>query len=204
MTLREFLTAFDRCTSAGWLDGEEALLLTATAEETSGPLVEFGSYQGRSAMLLAQLTEEVVCSLPFGRGAERYRIPRVLHCVDPWADGFHSTLSGDEIYRLFLGHLVELPNRGRNVVVHRRRVEDWDPRGLAGLNVPAGLVYCDGDHRYAGTKAQLAKALACYPQAIAAHDVNDAGEGLEVKRACLEVLGPWRERRGKLAVWGRP
>ncbi len=174
MTTREFLDAFQHCTSHGWLDWEEALLLVTWAETTRGALVEIGSYQGRSAVLLAHLG-------------------RPLYCVDPWDDLFHSDLSGEEIFRRFRENTAGYPN----VIPVRSRVEDWSA-------LPAGCVYCDGDHSYDGTVWQIRRALQCQPQVIALHDVSNEGGGREVQRAALGMLGPWTEKCGKLAVWQLP
>lgn len=176
MTEAEFRAAFDRLTPHGWLSEPEARLLVKAAEETTGDIVEIGSYMGRSAMLLACLG-------------------RTLWCVDPWADGFHSELTGDQVYGRFIVNVSRLPPAALKLVkTCRMGIENWLP-------VPAGIVYCDGDHSYQGTRNQIFKAKACAPTRIAVHDVNDDGEGAEIKRACLELLGPWHERVERLAVW---
>lgn len=172
MTTREFIDCFQKLTSHGWLTWEEGLLLIAWAETTCGPIVEIGCYQGRSAMLLA-------------------RLGRRLICVDPWDDHFSSDFTGDYILAKFLENMASVK---ATVAAVRCRVEDWTP-------LPAEFVYLDGDHTYAGTKAQIEKAKACGPKVIAMHDVNDSGEGSLIKKAAIELLGPWDERLGKLAVW---
>lgn len=166
---------YARITSYGWLAEEEARLLLDAANMTVGPMLEVGSYRGRSAMLLAQLD-------------------RILHCVDPWADGFDSDMTGDQLFADFKLHLDELPNHGLNVCIHRCRVEDWLPQ-------PVGFAYLDGDHTEQGTAAQIRKALACTPSVVAMHDVKDEGEGVAVKRAAKMALGRWTFRTGSLAVW---
>lgn len=182
MTTRHFLDAFQKCTSHGWLDWDEALLLVAYADATRGPIVEVGSYQGRSAMLLGQLFVPDYSPCLY----------RQIHCVDPWANGFHSEISGDDLFARFKDHIREIP--GLQITPHRMRVEDWTP-------IPSEFVYLDGDHSYEGTVVQIKKALECKPVYIAIHDVNDSGEGKNVKRAAEELLGPWKERLSKLAVW---
>lgn len=169
----DFDVAFERCTSHGWLTKPEAELLVRAAQDTSGDIVEVGCYQGRSAMLLAQLG-------------------RTLHCVDPWDDS--NDMKGDAVLAKFLENMNRIRPHRLTYQIYPYRVEDWTP-------VPAGFVYLDGDHTYKGTKAQVLKALECRPQAIAAHDVNDSGGGLEVKEAMLETLGPWNERVERLAIW---
>lgn len=103
MTTREFIDAFSRVTSHGWLTWEEGLLLVDYAERTRGPIVEVGSYMGRSAMLLGSLG-------------------RRLYCVDPWDNAFSSDYPGDEVLRRFKENV-----RGLDVIPVRCRVEDWEP-----------------------------------------------------------------------------
>lgn len=173
-TCKSFEECYELITSNGWLDKDEAKLLFDTAKSTTGPLVEVGSYQGRSAMLLGQLG-------------------RLLYCIDPWDDNFHSDLSGEEICQRFMKNINSIPEM--RVVPLRGRIEEYQP--MLGI----GFVYLDGDHTYRGTLNQIEWALGCKPQAIALHDVNDSGGGLEVKTAALELLGPWQRRVNRLAVW---
>lgn len=163
----------------GWLSEPEARLLWDAARLTDGPMLEVGAYYGRSTILLARLTGTAgklrqVCSVdPFGGFDDR----------DPTGDFIHRSL------------LLNLDNRSiANVEVFRMRIEEWEPR-------PCGFAYLDGDHSHDGTLNQIKVARQCNPQAIAAHDVNDAGEGLAIKRACLELLGMWDQRVERLAVW---
>lgn len=108
--------------------------------------------------------------------------------IDPF-DGFHDSISGDAIHAEFLQNVQGLP-----VVNIRKRVEDVDP-------IDAEVVFLDGDHTYQGTVNQIDFALRCQPKFIAVHDVNDSGDGAEIKRACLEKLGPWKMRVYRLAIW---
>lgn len=181
MTLCEFREAWKNLPSRGWLTLDEALLLAAEANLTRGRIVEVGSYFGRSACLLARLTEVADDCI-----GDR---PRMLVCVDPWGE-FDSDVPGDEVHYAFLDNVKFFPN----VAVFRQRVEDWEP-------LPAGFVYLDGDHTYHGTLHQVHKALACEPQTVAAHDVNDSGGGKAVRDAMVATLGPWTERVERLAVW---
>jgi hypothetical protein len=189
-TTRQFIDAFGLITPHGWLTWDEGLLLATYAAITDGPMVEVGSYLGRSAMLLAQLPER-----------EAPALKRRLYCVDSWTDEFSTDYSGDEMYRQFLANIngLRVKVSGIDIVPVRRRVEEWDgpARGLT-----AEFVYLDGDHTYEGTLAQLDKARNLQPCYIAAHDVNDSGGGKFVKTACTGALGHWRERLGRLAVWG--
>lgn len=84
--------ALGLCTTHGWLTVEEAELLVEYAE---GPIVEVGSYQGRSACLLALMGFDV-------------------HCIDPWPD--------EAVYLKFVANVRELGLR--NVTWERVLVED--------------------------------------------------------------------------------
>jgi hypothetical protein len=182
MTDRELELAFASLPD-GWLTRNEALLLVKAAERTTGTIVEVGSYYGRSACLLA-------------------RLGRPLVCVDPWADCgefvYGPGTTGDKVFAAFNVNIAALGYAAmRRVTICRTRVEDWTP-------VPAGLVYLDGDHTYEGTIRQIEKAFLCNPAIIAVHDVNDGGGGRLIKKACVELLGPWAERVERLAVWDNP
>lgn len=171
-----FDDVYESLPASGWLTRDEALLLWRTGQQCRGTVLEVGCYQGRSTCLLAGLGWPVVC-------------------VDPM-DGFDSEMTGDQIEGLWRENLA---GRGiTHVVLHRQRIEDWDPCPYAG---GIGLAYLDGDHTAAGTVSQIRQALRCRPEAVAIHDVNDDGGGLAVKRAALAMLGPWLERVGRLAVW---
>lgn len=170
--MKDFDAAFARITSHGWLTKEEGRLLVKYAEKTSGPIVEVGSYLGRSAMLLGQLG-------------------RVVYCIDPWDDSFDSELTGNEIYNRFLSNICTLEI---DVVPVRLRVEEWVP-------IPAEFVYLDGDHTKEGTHSQITVALSCRPVFIAIHDISDGGEGVAIRDVALERLGEWTERVERLAVW---
>jgi hypothetical protein len=172
--MNSFDAVYESLPGDGWLTRPEAELLWRAANLADGPILEIGSYKGRSTCLL---------------GATG----RPVYAVDPF-DGFHSELSGDEIAAALLANLEY--RRLSNVVVFRQRVEDWHP-------LPVNFAYLDGAHDYDGTLWQVRVALECGAKVIAAHDVNDRGEGLQVRRACLELLGQWGERVERLAVWDR-
>jgi hypothetical protein len=110
--------------------------------------------------------------------------------VDPF-DGFAGGMSGDEVERRWRENLK---SRGLSAELFRQRAEDWEPR-------PVGFAYLDGDHSYEGTASQIRLATACGAAAVAVHDVNDTGGGVEVRDACLALLGRWHSRVERLAVW---
>lgn len=170
-----FDEVYEMLPSDGWLSRVEAELLWKTVLAARGPILEVGSYMGRSTILLSWAG-------------------RVVYAVDPF-DDFHDTLTGDQVRDQLLRNLYS--RKITNVLVFREKIEHWSPRRC-------GMAYLDGDHTYDGTKAQIEKARCSGAQVIAVHDVNDSGGGLAVKRACLDLLGPWKERVERLAIWELP
>ena len=114
----------------------------------------------------------------------------MIYAVDPFEEFAEWDMQGDEIEKKFRKRL----NHCENVILFRQRIEDWEPR-------PCTFAYLDGEHTYDGTIVQIDKAADCGVLHIAVHDVNDKGGGLEVKRACLEKLGPWIDRAFRLATF---
>lgn len=170
-------TAFDELyeflPGDGWLSKVEAELLWKWVNVVEGDILEVGCYKGRSTVLLTATDRRVLC-------------------VDPFKGFSTDDPSGLEIYKTFLANLKE--RRVENFSLFVTRVEDWTPKSV-------GFAYLDGDHTYQGTKVQIVVALKCEAKIIAIHDVNDSGGGLEVKRASLEMLGNWTERKERLAIW---
>lgn len=170
---RSFDVIYDTLPADGWLTKLEAETLWRWLNATTGPVLEVGCYKGRSTVLLATSG-------------------RFVLCVDPFNDFSTDDPSGNAICSSFAENM-SLRNI-TNFSLARCRVEDWSPQ-------PMGFVYLDGDHTYQGTVNQIRKAQLCEPQVIAIHDVNDSGDGKEIKRAALELLGPWNERTERLACW---
>ncbi len=168
----------------GWLTRAEASLLWdyATKVPLSGTILEVGSYHGRGTCLLASTGRRVIA-------------------VDPFAGFDSADPDGGLAYAGLVRNLTERGLRDR-VTICRCRVEDWPA-------VPVDMAYLDGDHTYAGTHKQidvalsslLTKSTLCRAKIVAVHDVNDSGDGAEIKRACIERLGPWAVRVERLAVW---
>jgi hypothetical protein len=157
----------------GWLSKVEARLLHSYAMPASGAILEVGCYQGRSTVLLASLGRQV-------------------YAIDPFSGFDEDDADGEKAHNAFWNNLL---HRGLlNVVLFRCKVEAWSPR-------PVGFAYLDGDHTYKGTVQQIRIALACKPKCIAIHDVNDTGDGANIKQAALQLLGPWTVRHERLAVW---
>ena len=188
-----FESVWARVPGEGWLEPAEGRLLYAEAGRVGGPILEVGVYKGRSTVLLAALGRPLYCVDPFAG----------FNDLDPSgervkADWLHNVrlLTGIEpaVVPAALAGLNSVPDPADKITLWARRVEDWRPR-------PCGFAYLDGDHTRAGTLAQVRRALECDPTTIAVHDVNDSGDGYEVRKACEELIGPWRERVQKLAVW---
>lgn len=177
--MKTFEEVFASLPARGWLTRDEALLLYKTALLCKGDILEVGSYCGRSSVLLTSLG-------------------RTVHCVDPFKNFDSDDPSGERTKQEFFKNMVE--RNIKNFWHYNMPIEQW-------FSIACGFAYLDGDHTYAGTIAQIEKGLEALllqmtgEKWIAAHDVNDDGGGLEVKRACLELLGPWKERVGRLAVW---
>lgn len=174
--MTNFEAAYEIIPAQGWLTKEEASFLWFNLKRVGPSVLEVGSYCGRSTCLIA-LAGKCVFS------------------VDPF-EGFDSTFpSGDEIERTFW---LNIKSRGlqKQVIQLRKKVEDFD-----NLITSVDLAYLDGDHTYQGTKNQISAALRNKAGVIMIHDVNDSGDGAEVKRAAIEMLGPFKERIGRLASW---
>lgn len=166
----------------GWLTETEAKTLWVAALSCTGAILEVGCYKGRSTVLLAA-TE------------------RTVYCVDPWAGFDSDDPTGDKTFKAWLTN-IQIRGYASNVFWFRQTVSEWLGKSYIDGPRPARFAYLDGDHTYEGTKLQIEAAKACGAVTIAVHDVNDRGDGLEVKRACLELLGPWKVRVERLAVWG--
>ena len=158
---------FDSLPINGWLTKEEARLLLDTAGSCQGPILEVGSYYGRSAVLLASLGREV-------------------YCVDPFSDFDSDDLSGNYIYSMFVKNVFH-ERCLMNVHLHRRKVEDWFP-----LIPNFGFAYLDGDHTYEGTLTQIDRAMAAGARTFCLHDYAQSGGGLNITKAIekrqLEVV----------------
>jgi len=164
---------WDSLPGTGWLSRPEADMLFMAAAAAEGDILEVGCYHGKSTVLLSSLG-------------------RIVHAVDPFEGFSTDDPFGFIAKRAFLANLRE---RGiGNVHLYHRRIEDWVPR-------PVGFAYLDGDHTPAGTATQIRIALAAGGRRLCVHDVNESGDGLLIKYTCLEMLGPWTERVGRIASW---
>ena len=155
----------------GWLSEEEARLLWTTAAATEGPILEVGSYHGRSTILLAGLG-------------------RLILSVDPF-EGFDDTdPTGEKTLAAFQRNLAARDIRTVNQ--YRLKVEEWTPRRC-------GFAYLDGDHTEAGTLRQIEVARQCGVQTMCLHDYEGNGGGWEIVRAVSEAGLEVLEVAGRLA-----
>lgn len=149
-----FNEVYEAIPGNGWLSENEAELLWYAVNQEVGPILEVGSYQGRSTVLLAATLRRV-------------------YAVDPF-DGFDDTNDGEKIFLALRDNL--LSRNINNVIIYRKRVEDWKHR-------PVGFAYLDGDHTFKGTMEQIEIAKSCGAMRICIHDYALSGDGLEIKRA---------------------
>lgn len=149
-----FDTIYETIPANGWLTKEEARLLWHQAYDCEGPILEVGSYEGRSTVLLASLG-------------------RLVYAVDPF-DGFADDRSGNEIEACFTNNIQS--RHIDNVRLFRQKIEEWKPR-------PCGFAYLDGDHTYQGTLRQIGTAKKVGAKVICIHDYATEGGGAFVKKA---------------------
>jgi len=128
---------------AGWLSDGQARRLwdAATLVRPQGRIVEIGSFQGRSTIVLRRAAEE---------GVE-------LVAVDPHGGGDRGpqeiapdALRGEEDHRAFHANLERA---GIDDGVRHVRLASQD--ALGDLDGPIDLLYVDGAHRYAPARADL-------------------------------------------------
>ena len=121
---------------AGWMTDAQARRLwdRAAGVRRGGRIVEIGSYQGRSAIVLARAAADGVDVVAIDPHAGNDRGPQEIH---------GSAEEGERDHRAFLANLERAGVRER--VRHVRAASQ-----LAGSEVPGpiDLLYIDGAHRY--------------------------------------------------------
>lgn len=177
----DFDTAFQRASPVpGWLTEDQARVLwdAAAAVPATGVVVEIGSHQGRSLLVLAAATcARVVAVDPFEVG---------------WRYGAPDTRARLET------HLVEAGLRER---VEVRETTSAD--ALASWSGPADVVYVDGKHDYWTARDDLRWSRTVPPGGLVL--VHDAFSSFGVTLALLRVVLPHRRLRytgrvGSLAI----
>lgn len=171
--MKTFDEVYENMPGNGWLTKEEAELLWKTMSAVSGNILEVGCFEGRSTVLLASTGNMVLA-------------------VDPFAGFNTEDPTGERTAGRFLDNIK---SRGLHNVCHYGvRVEEFG-------GVSAEAAFLDGDHSRVGTKAQIEAALTAGAKTIAIHDVEDSGDGAVVRDVAVQMLGPWQEKAGRLAVW---
>lgn len=166
-----------------WI-GDQALAeitrLVQSVQEVQGALMEFGCWEGRSLVRIAQAAPD-----------------RPVHAVDHWRGN-----QGDEytteavrtrdVYGQFLTNTAELSN----VRVHRASTEDF----MVTWTAPIAFLHIDADHDYQPVKDQISWALPLLAPGgvLCGDDYSHRWEG--VMQAVDELL-PDRVIVGCMWVW---
>lgn len=166
----------------GWLSDDQALRLWSRAREVEpgGRIVEIGSFQGRSTIVLASAADPGVEVVAIDPHAGNDRGPRELA-------GFEAEAAGD--HELFHSNLRAAGLEGR--VRHVRRFSRAARSEVAGQ---LDLLYVDGAHRYAAALADLREwGDRVKPGGtLLVHDsFSSIGVTLALMRVTL-LRGPWR------------
>lgn len=128
---------------AGWLSDDQALRLWTRALEVpaGGRIVEIGSFQGRSTIVLARAAHEGVAIVAIDPHAGNDRGPQEIHGFEVEAEGDHER---------FHANLERAGVAGRV-----RHVRAFSDAALAEVAGPIDLLYVDGAHRYGPALADL-------------------------------------------------
>lgn len=127
----------------GWLtEGQgRALFDAATACPAGGRIVEIGSFQGRSTIVLALAADPTVEVVAIDPHAGNDRGPQEI-------DGFAEQAADD--HARFEANLTAAGVRDR--VTHLRKLSD---DALADVTGPIDVLYVDGAHRYGPARADI-------------------------------------------------
>jgi hypothetical protein len=175
----------------GWLTDAQARRLWERAAVARGPVVEIGSFRGRSTIVLAAATDQVIAIDPHAGGD---RGPQEIAA---------DARRGDEDHEAFRRNLEAANVAGR--VRHVRRPSSAAYGDVEGA--PA-LLYVDGAHRYGPARDDLRGWGARVPPggAMLLHDAfSSVGVTLALLTEC--VASPWWRyagRTGSLAEYERP
>lgn len=113
--------------------------LVERVESVPGAIIEFGCWEGRSLVHIAQAAPQ-----------------RPVHAVDHWRGNDGDLYTQDavatrDVYAQFIHNTAQLDN----IVIHRMTTEQFMRR----WNDPIALIHLDADHRYGPVKAQIEWAL---------------------------------------------
>lgn len=114
-----------------------------------------------------------------------------VNAVDPFENFDTGDMSGEKTHSAFLKNTL-----GMNVTLHKMRVEDFKA-------IPVDFAFLDGDHTYEGTVNQIQKAIECQAPIIAVHDYVNSGGGVDIVRACTELLGEPLIHIERMGLWRR-
>ena len=128
---------------AGWLSDAQALRLWARATELTPParIVEIGSFQGRSTIVLARAAAEGVEVIAIDPHAGNDRGPQEI-------EGFQDAAATDNA--LFVENLERAGVRDRVRHVRKLSSDAHDD-----VESPIDLLYIDGAHRYGPARADI-------------------------------------------------
>lgn len=158
----------------------ERYQLYRLARESTGPVLEVGSYVGASAACLAL----GIADRPAAVGGDR------LYCVDTWLNDAMSEGNRDTLTE-FRSNVARF---GESVVALQGRSVDM----ARDFGQPLGMLFIDGDHSYEGVSADIEAWLPHLSPGglVAFHDIGWA-EG--VQRAVRERILPAARRHEQMA-----
>lgn len=167
-----FGRVFDQIPGNGWLERDEAKALWDACRSTTGPILEIGTYFGRSATLLGAIAVEQ---------------DREIHLCDPYDDGHHFHGKETELALQAKANVVESLTKigalGR-FTLHEMTEEEFS-RDLAD-DAEFGFIYFDGHAEGCeGTKAQIDRWLPRCSGLVALHDYATSGGGASVQMAII-------------------
>ena len=127
----------------GWMSPGQAATLYDAARRcrAGGTIVEIGSFQGRSTIVLASAAPSDVAVIAIDPHAGNDRGPQEI-------DGYADAAADD--------HAVFLANLERAGVDDRvRHIRKFSDVALADVEAPIDVLYIDGAHRYAPARADI-------------------------------------------------
>ena len=133
-SLAEILSRVD--TVEGWMSPDQAAVLHRAAIDcpAGGTIVEIGSFQGRSTIVLALSAADDVSIVAIDPHAGNDRGPQEI-------DGFEHEAADD--HEIFLANLATA-----GVADRVRYVRAFSDKALQDVAVPIDVLYIDGAHRY--------------------------------------------------------
>jgi predicted O-methyltransferase YrrM len=129
----------------GWMSPDQAATLYQTARRCppEGTIVEIGSFQGRSTIVLASAARPDVSIIAIDPHAGNDRGPQEI-------DGYADAAADD--------HAVFLANLDAAGVAHRvRHLRMFSEAALDEVDGSIDVVYIDGAHRYGPARADIAR-----------------------------------------------